>query len=272
MGYVTIFQDFKIIEKFMLWLVVVFLAYVVAGILAHPNWGTVLVSTVVPPIKPDVTYFTGAVGLLGTTITPYLFFWQTAAEREERRGVAQLGETYIDISSGMVFSNVIAYFIVVSTASTLFIHHQSVNTAADAARALEPFAGHFATIIFSIGILGPVSWPYRCCRSRRDTLWPAPSAGGWDWDARRIAPRVSTRSSPCRCWQGGTCRQWLQPHQSAVLLAGARRPHCAGHSHSDGDPGEQTTADGRLPSRPMGAAGWMGRGAGDDGCGRGAGI
>ena len=154
MGYVTIFQDFKIIEKFMLWLVVVFLAYIVAGILAHPNWGTVLISTVVPPIKPDVTYFTGAVGLLGTTITPYLFFWQTAAEREERRGVAQLGETYIDISSGMVFSNVIAYFIVISTASTLFIHHQSVNTAADAARALEPFAGHFATIIFSIGILG----------------------------------------------------------------------------------------------------------------------
>jgi|SRR5579872_6760002 len=154
MGYVTIFQDFKSIERFMLWLVVVFFTYVLAGVLAHPRWGTVLLRTVVPPIQPSVTYFAGAVGLLGTTITPYLFFWQTAGEREERRGVEQLGDTYVDITSGMIFSNVIAYFIVVSTASTLYIHHRSINTAADAAAALAPFAGHFATVLFSIGVLG----------------------------------------------------------------------------------------------------------------------
>lgn len=154
MGYVTIFQDFKVIEKFMFWLVAVFLAYVAAGIMSRPDWGKVLLSTVVPPIKPSVTYFTSAVGLLGTTITPYLFFWQTAGEREERRGVEQIGEAYTDISSGMVFTNLIAYFIVISTASTLYVHHQSIQTAADAARALQPVAGHFATIIFSVGILG----------------------------------------------------------------------------------------------------------------------
>lgn len=154
MGYVTIFQDFKVIEKFMLWLVLVFLTYVIAGILAHPRWGSVLASTFVPPIKPSITYFAGAVGLLGTTITPYLFFWQTAGEREERRGVEQLHETYIDISAGMVFSNLIAYFIVISTAATLYTHGQSVQTAADAARALAPFAGHFATALFAVGILG----------------------------------------------------------------------------------------------------------------------
>lgn len=154
MGYVTIFQNFKVIEKVMLWLVAVFLTYIIAGILAHPSWGTVLLRTVVPPISPNVTYFSGAVGLLGTTITPYLFYWQTSAEREEMRGVEQLGESYIDLSSGMVFSNVIAYFIVISTASTLFIHHQNIQTAADAAAALKPFAGPFATVLFSIGILG----------------------------------------------------------------------------------------------------------------------
>jgi Mn2+/Fe2+ NRAMP family transporter len=114
----------------------------------------VLRSTVVPPIKPSVAYFTAAVGLLGTTITPYLFFWQTAGEREERRGVEQMSESLIDVSSGMVVSNFVAYFIVVSTASTLYIHHKSVQTAADAARALEPFAGQFATVIFSVGVLG----------------------------------------------------------------------------------------------------------------------
>jgi Mn2+/Fe2+ NRAMP family transporter len=65
-----------------------------------------------------------------------------------------LGDTYIDISSGMFFSNFIAYFIMVSTASTLFIHHQSIQTAADAARALRPFAGPFASVLFSIGVMG----------------------------------------------------------------------------------------------------------------------
>src|SRR5947209_6401305 len=118
MGYITIFQNFKVIEKFMLWLVAVFFTYIIAGFLAHPHWGTVLLSTVVPPISPNVTYFSGAVGLLGTTITPYLFFWQTSGEREERRGVRQLGESYVDLTSGMVFSNVTAYFIVICTAST----------------------------------------------------------------------------------------------------------------------------------------------------------
>jgi Mn2+/Fe2+ NRAMP family transporter len=143
-----------VIEKMMLWLVVVFLTYVVAGILSHPAWGVVLKSTVLPPIKPSLAYFTSTVGLLGTTITPYLFFWQTAAEREERRGVEQLKNTYIDVASGMIFSNVIAYFIIVSAASTLYSHHRTISTARDAAAALQPVAGPFATVLFSVGILG----------------------------------------------------------------------------------------------------------------------
>jgi Mn2+/Fe2+ NRAMP family transporter len=154
MGYVTIFQNFKVIEKFMLWLVGIFFTYIIAGFLAHPNWGMVLLRTVAPPITPSVTYFSGAVGLLGTTITPYLFFWQAAGEREERRGVEQLDESYIDLTSGMVFSNVIAYFIIICTASTLYVHHRTVQTAADAASALAPFAGQWATLLFSVGILG----------------------------------------------------------------------------------------------------------------------
>jgi NRAMP (natural resistance-associated macrophage protein)-like metal ion transporter len=154
LGYVTIFQDFKVIERLLLWLVLVFGTYVVAAFLAHPHWPTVLLSTVLPPIQLTGTYITGCVALLGTTITPYLFYWQTAAEREERRGVEEMNETYLDIGSGMVFSNLIAYFIMVATASTLYIRHESIHSAADAAKALEPIAGPFASYLFAIGILG----------------------------------------------------------------------------------------------------------------------
>lgn len=140
-----------------LWLLVISVPLLIAvqGIAAR--LGTVTkrgLAELIPPISPNITYVSGAVGLLGTTITPYLFFWQAGAEREARRGVEQLRESYLDLSSGMVFSNVIAYFIVISTASSLFIHHRSIQTAADAAAALTPFAGPFASVLFSVGILG----------------------------------------------------------------------------------------------------------------------
>ncbi len=154
MGYVTIFQNFKTIQRLFLWLIAVFLTYVAAGILAHPHWGSVLLQIVVPPIRLNLTYVSGAVALLGTTITPYLFFWQTAGEREERRGVEQMGDTYLDVTAGMLMSNLVAGFIMISTGATLFAHHQSVNTAAQAAHALRPVAGPAASVLFSIGILG----------------------------------------------------------------------------------------------------------------------
>jgi len=154
MGYVTIFQNFKTIQRIMLWLLLVFLAYVASAFLAHPKWGTVLMQTVIPPIHVDVSYLTEAVALLGTTITPYLMFWQAGGEREERRGVARLGDTYIDIVAGMMMSCAIAGFTIIATGATLFQHHQTVNTAAQAASALRPVAGPASTIIFSVGILG----------------------------------------------------------------------------------------------------------------------
>ena len=78
----------------------------------------------------------GAVALLGTTITPYLFFWQASGEVEEKRGVQSLSRTNLDISIGMIWSNLIAFFIIVATGAVLFSHHTQVRTAADAARAL----------------------------------------------------------------------------------------------------------------------------------------
>jgi Mn2+/Fe2+ NRAMP family transporter len=154
MAAVTIFLDYKIVSKYMLWLVAVFGTYIVAAVLARPDWGDVIRSTFLPKISFSTDYLLGAVALLGTTITPYLFFWQASGEVEEKRGVQSLSRTNVDITAGMIFSNLIAFFIIVATGTVLFSHHATIHSAADAAKALEPFAGRYATALFSIGIIG----------------------------------------------------------------------------------------------------------------------
>ncbi len=153
-AYVTIFANYKTFSRYLLWLVAVFATYIIAAFLARPDWPAVLRQTVWPDIHPSAAYFLGAVGLLGTTITPYLFFWQTSGEVEERRGVQSIARTNLDVSAGMIWSNVTAFFIIVATGSTLYVHHITIQTAADAARALQPFAGRYDKYLFSVGIIG----------------------------------------------------------------------------------------------------------------------
>ena len=112
MAFVTIFTDYKVLSKYLLWLVAVFATYILAAFLARPNWGEVLRSTVVPQLSFSRDYLLGAVALLGTTITPYLFFWQASGEVEERRGVQGISRRDVDITAGMVWSNCIAFFII----------------------------------------------------------------------------------------------------------------------------------------------------------------
>src|ERR1700716_3488283 len=154
MAGVTIFLDYKVVSKYLLWLVAVFATYILAAVLARPDWGDVLRSTFVPRISLSPDYLLGAVALLGTTITPYLFFWQASGEVEEKRGVQGISRTNLDITAGMIWSNVTAFFIITVTAAVLFSHHTEIKTAADAARALEPFAGTQAKYLFSVGIIG----------------------------------------------------------------------------------------------------------------------
>jgi len=153
MGCVTIFLEYRLVSKLMLWLVALGAAYIVAALMARPDWGSVLRSTVVPHVELSPAFLMASVGMLGTTITPYLFFWQTSGEVEERRGVQRLTHTNLDIAVGMVWSNLTAFFIIVATGAVLFTRHAEIRTAADAARALEPFAGHYATVIFAVGII-----------------------------------------------------------------------------------------------------------------------
>ena len=154
MACVTIFLDYRLVRRLMLWLVAVFATYILAAVLAHPDWGAVVRSTVQPHIELTPAFLLASVGMLGTTITPYMFFFQTSSQVEERRGVQRMGETNLDIAVGMIWSNVTAFFMIVATGAVLFAHQAQIQSAADAARALEPFAGHYASAIFAVGIVG----------------------------------------------------------------------------------------------------------------------
>ena len=154
MACITIFLDYRVLSRYMLWLVAIFAAYILAAVLARPDWGAVLRDTFVPQIRFSPGFVMASVAMLGTTITPYLFFWQTSGEVEEKRGVQRLSQSNLDIATGMVWSNVTAFFIIVATGTVLYAHHAEIRTAADAARALEPFAGRYATALFAVGIIG----------------------------------------------------------------------------------------------------------------------
>jgi NRAMP (natural resistance-associated macrophage protein)-like metal ion transporter len=150
------------------WMTLALFAYVATALVAHVQWSLALIGAVLPALTLDAAQFTALVAVLGTTISPYLFFWQSAQEVEElarrhqkplqiapRRAGAEFRRIRIDTLSGMAISNLIAWFIIVSTAATLHSHGMThIQTSAQAAQALAPIAGKFASIVFSMGIIG----------------------------------------------------------------------------------------------------------------------
>ncbi len=155
--YLTVYRNFESFKKIFLSMSFVFVAYILTAFFSRANWGTVLYHTFVPQIGLDFASISSAVALLGATISPYSMFWQTQGEIEEKRTGTlkkQLRDAEIDVGTGSISGQVVAYFVIISTASTIFIHHGSINTAADAARALEPLAGPLARYLFAIGLVG----------------------------------------------------------------------------------------------------------------------
>jgi NRAMP (natural resistance-associated macrophage protein)-like metal ion transporter len=151
------------------WLSLSLFAYVGTVFTVHIPWGNVLRGTFLPQVSLNAEYLTVLVAVLGTTISPYLFFWQASAESEEVRGApnerplrrapeqarAQLARIRIDTYFGMAVSNLIAFFIVLTTAATLHAAGKTdIPTAAQAAEALRPVAGPFAFLLFGAGIVG----------------------------------------------------------------------------------------------------------------------
>ncbi len=161
-------SSYRLIARIFKWLTLVLFAYVAAAFLAHPDWHAVLGATVVPRVEWSSGFLATLVGILGTTISPYLFFWQASQEVEDeraqgRRTVAQregatdeeLRVARTDVMTGMVFSNVVMYFIILTTAATLHAHGKTdITTAREAAEALRPFAGNGAYLLFTLGLIG----------------------------------------------------------------------------------------------------------------------
>ncbi|MDQ6654024.1 MAG: Nramp family divalent metal transporter [Acidobacteriota bacterium] len=160
--------SYRFIARVFKWLTLVLFAYVIAAFLSHPDWSEVLRSTFVPHVEWSSAYLATFVGILGTTISPYLFFWQASQEVEEERKMGrstvgqrkgatkkELRKSRIDVITGMFFSNIVMYFIILTTAATLHAHGQTrIETAQQAAEALKPLAGQGAYLLFTIGLIG----------------------------------------------------------------------------------------------------------------------
>ncbi len=145
--------NYKYVERVLLALCLIYLTYVISGFLVHPNWGTVFHETFVPPIQLNQGYLLMFVAVIGTTIAPWMQFYQQSAIADKHIAIKHLNYERLDTYVGAFITDFVAFFIVVSTGATLFIHHIQINQASDAAAALGPLAGNYAKILFGIGLL-----------------------------------------------------------------------------------------------------------------------
>jgi len=151
-AYLVIFKAYKTVKKVLVILSSLLVVYIFSAILAKPDLKEVILNTFIPQIKPELAFILAALGLLGTTISPYMIFWQASEEKEEHATVSQAKVMTFDTAIGMIYSNLIAYAIIVSSAVMLF-GHKEIQTISDAALALKPIAGEYAFLLFSIGVI-----------------------------------------------------------------------------------------------------------------------
>lgn len=163
-----VWGSYRLITKVFKWLTLSLFTYIAAAFLAKPHWPEVLKATFLPPLRFDHTYLLTLVAILGTTISPYLFFWQASEEVEAQKSQGRTPEALRqrphphllerakwDTLIGMVLCNLVFYFVILATAATLHVSGQTtIQSAAEAAQALRPLAGQAATFLFAIGIIG----------------------------------------------------------------------------------------------------------------------
>jgi Mn2+/Fe2+ NRAMP family transporter len=147
--------SYRSAERVFIWLTIPFFAYPVAAILAHPDWGQVGHALVVPQMHASPTFLLLFVAMAGTTITPYMQLYLQSAVVERGATEADLRNESREAVGGALFADVVAAFIIVATGATLYVGGiHSIGSAADAAKALEPFAGQYAELLFGVGLLG----------------------------------------------------------------------------------------------------------------------
>ncbi len=166
--------DYGKIEKVFLVLCATFLSYVVSGVIIDPPWGEVLVASITPSFSHNADFLIMAIGVIGTTITPWGQFYLQASIVDKGITAEDYKYTFWDVMFGAFFTWLIAFFIIVATAATLYVNQISIETVKDAALALKPVAGEYASMLFSFGLLGasmlaafilPLSTAYAVCEA-----------------------------------------------------------------------------------------------------------
>lgn len=168
--------SYQTVEKVFLVASFVYLAYIVAGVLAHPDWKAAGMATVVPPnlhLFRSSSYLYMVIGVIGTTIAPWMQFYLQSSVVEKGITEKQYGASRLDVIVGCIFTDVVAWFIVVACAATLFVAgHHDLKDGAEAAASLRPLAGKYAYILFSVGLFNaslfaasilPISTAYAVC-------------------------------------------------------------------------------------------------------------
>jgi NRAMP (natural resistance-associated macrophage protein)-like metal ion transporter len=146
--------SYERVEKILLVLTLAFFAYIGAAFLARPDWGDVLLQTVRPDIPLEVGYLQLLIALIGTTISPYMQLYVQSSVVEKGVTPEEYRYTRFDVFVGTLFAGIVASFIIIATAATLFPRGVTIETASDAAVALEPVAGPYARLLFGLGLLG----------------------------------------------------------------------------------------------------------------------
>ena len=151
-GWLLATKSYLKIERLLASFTLIFLCYIASAILARPNWGEVLHAILWPHVAFAPLFLTGAIALLGTTLTSYVYFWESIEVAERRPPLSQLRAVNADAVLGMLVAGSSFLFILIATAATLGKHHVAIATAADAALALKPLAGGWDEVLFGVGI------------------------------------------------------------------------------------------------------------------------
>lgn len=151
---IIVFKNYQTLARILAGLGIIFISYIITAFMLKPDWLQVTKDILLPQIQFTPNYFLVAVAMLGTTITPFLFYWQVTEEIEDHPSIKDVKSEIGQVSWGLVFSNLISVFIVITSALTLHRAGITVSTLSEAALALKPLAGDLSFILFAIGIIG----------------------------------------------------------------------------------------------------------------------
>ncbi len=172
MGWLVVQGNYGFVERIFLFASVVYLVYIPSALLAKPPWGEVFRQTLQPSFRLDTSYLVTLVTVIGTTIAPWMQFYQQSSVADKGIRIKEYRYARWDVILGGFMTDIVAFFIMVACAATLYVHRVPIESASDAALALQPLAGRYASLLFAVGLLNasvfsaavlPLSTAYAVC-------------------------------------------------------------------------------------------------------------